>query len=217
MTYKKIYMTFNIKRHMHARVIFSRGKKSSLTMMNRNRKKWTKKRTGEKRVHIVGRAYAQKTMGAAGGGRDGGLAKQGQLTPTVADVNRHKVTKKGRMAVLTKAKEENPSVFAHPVDAFVMVIIKQLGVKHWMALIETMKLEERIAQTQDALNWAVVLDLENVQVTRLAKMYTVPKRDIWPPMQSARDVATWGKGGGGVPLEVWMAGSTHAVSACVYT
>jgi len=47
-----------------------------------------------------------------------------------------------------------------------------------MALIETMKLEERIAQTQDALNWAVVLDLENVQVTRLAKMYKVPKRDI---------------------------------------
>ena len=63
-------------------------------------------------MHIVGRAYAQKTMGAAGGGRGRGLAKQGLLTPTVADANRHKVYKKGRLAVLTKAKEGNPGVHA---------------------------------------------------------------------------------------------------------
>jgi len=48
-------------------------------------------------------------------------------------------------------------------------------------------------------------------------MYKVSKKDIWLPMQLATDVATWGKEGGGVPLEVWVAASSTAVSTCVHS
>jgi len=44
----------------------------------------------------------------------------------------------------------------------------------------------------------VVLDMENVQVSRLLRMYKMARRDLWPPMHSAADVDTWGREGGGV-------------------
>jgi len=79
------------------------------------------------------------------------------------------------------------------------------------------KREEKSGIAADAINWQVALDLEDVQVGRLTKMYKVNKKDIWPPMQSATHVATWGKEGGGLPFEVWVATSSTAVSAHVRT
>jgi len=79
------------------------------------------------------------------------------------------------------------------------------------------KLEEKTGQGEDAINWQVVFYLKNVHVGRFAKMYKVNKKKNWPPMQSAMDVVTWEKEGGGGPLEVWMAASSTAVSTCVHT
>jgi hypothetical protein len=108
-------------------------------------------------------------------------------------------------------------VFTDPFDAFVVVITKQLSVKYYTAVIDTVKREEKSGIAEDAINWQVALDLEDVRVVRLAKMYKVKKQDIWPPMQSATHLATWGKEGGGLPFEVWVATSSTAVSTHVRT
>ena len=107
-------------------------------------------------------------------------------------------------------------MFTDPFDAFVVVITKQLSVKYYTAVINTVKREEKSGVAED-IDWQIAFDLEDVQVVRLAKMYKVSKKDIWPPMQLATQVATWGKEGGGVPLEVWVAASSTAVSTCGHT
>jgi len=117
---------------------------------------------------------------------------------------------------LAKTLLETPGVFTDPFDAFVVVTTKQLSVEYYTAVIDTVKKEEKSGIAADAINWQVELDLEDVQVGRLAKMYKVNKKDIWPPMQSATHVATWGKEGGGLPFEVWVATSPTAVSAHVH-
>jgi len=151
-------------------------------------------------VQWVGKA-AQAT--SAGGGA---LAKPDQRKSTLDDAHTHKVYKKGRLPVLKKTWLENPGVFTDPFDAFVVVITKQLSVKYYTAVIDTVEMEEKSGIAEDATNWQIAFDLEDFQVVRLAKMYRVPKKDIWPPMQSATHVATWGKEGGGLPFEVWAFG-----------
>jgi len=99
----------------------------------------------------------------------------------------------------------------------VVVITKKLNVKYYTTVIDTVKREDKSGIADDAINWQAALDLEAVQVERHAKMYKVKKQDIWPPMQSATHVATWGKEGGGLPFEVWVATSSTAVSTQVRT
>lgn len=67
-------------------------------------------------------------------------------------------------------------MFTHAFDAFVVVITKQLSVKYYMAVIDTVKKEEKSGQEEDAINWQIVFDLEDVQVGHLAKMCKVAKR-----------------------------------------
>ena len=93
-----------------------------------------------------------------------------------------------------------------------VAITKELSVKYYTAVIE-----EKSGVAEDAIDWQIAFDLEDVQVVRLAKMYKISKKDICPPMQLATQVATCGKEGGGVPLEVWVAASSTAVSACGHT
>jgi len=72
----------------------------------------------------------------------------------------------------------------------------------WCLLTLTVHLavEEKTGQKEDAINWQVIFELENdvQRASGLAKMYKVSKQDIWLSMQSATDVATWGKEGGEV-------------------
>jgi len=77
--------------------------------------------------------------------------------------------------------------------------------------------EEKSGVAEDAIDWQIAFDLEDVQVIRLAKMYKVSKKDIWPLMQLATHVATSGKEGGRVPLEVRVAASSTAVITCGHT
>jgi len=56
------------------------------------------------------------------------------------------------------------------------VSTKQLSVKYYMSVIDTVEMEENSGQEEDAINWQIVFDLEDVQVGRLAKMCKVAKR-----------------------------------------
>jgi len=118
-----------------------------------------------------------KKMGVMGTDGGEGLSKHDKLTPAVDDANRHQVAKDGLRAVLAKAMEEEAGAFLHAVDAVVMVTIKQLAVKYWMALLETAKLEKKTGDAQEAIDWHVALDLENVQVSGLLKMCRMSKKD----------------------------------------
>jgi len=156
----------------------------------------------------------KKSQDPSAGG--GALANLDQRKSKTGDTLTHKVYKKGRLPVLAKTLLENPGVFTDPFDAFVVATSKQLSVKYYYtAVIDTVKKEEKSGIAADAINWQVAFDLEDVQVGHLAKMYKVNIKDIWPPMQSATHVATWGKEGGGLSFEVWVATSSTAVSAHV--
>jgi len=163
-----------------------------------------------RRVEALGKRRDAQWVGeaaqasSAGGGA---LAKPELRKSTLDNAHTHKVYKKGRLPALKKTWLENPSAFTDPFDAFVVVITKQPSVMYYTAVIDTVKREEKSGIAEDAINWQIALDLKDVQVVRFAKMYKVPTKDIWPPMQSATHVATWGKERGGLPFEVgWPPG-----------
>jgi len=71
-----------------------------------------------------------------------------------------------------------PGVFTHIFDAYVLVTIKQLAVKCGLGMMNYQE-----AEKPDPINWIALLDFDRVDVDRIATLFGVKQKALWPPME----------------------------------
>ena len=71
-----------------------------------------------------------------------------------------------------------PGVFTHIFDAYVLVTIKQLAVKYGLGMMDYQE-----AEKPDPINWIALFDFDRVDVDRIATLFGVKQKALWPPME----------------------------------
>jgi len=69
--------------------------------------------------------------------------------------------------------KDAPGIFAHIVDSFVLVTIKQLSVTYMLGLMDYQ--EEK---APEPINWIALFDFDNLDMDRVVNLYSVKPKDL---------------------------------------
>jgi hypothetical protein len=90
----------------------------------------------------------------------------------------HPANENGWLVPLQTAMKGAPGVFTHIFDAHVLVTIKQLAVKYGLGMMDYQE-----AEKPDPINWIALFDFDRVDVDRIATLFGVKQKALWPPME----------------------------------
>jgi len=108
---------------------------------------------------------------------------KGAKTPSVGGkaaqiATDHPANANGWLVPLQTAMKGAPGVFTHIFDAHVLVTIKQLAVKYGLGMMDYQE-----AEKPDPINWIALFDFDRVDVDRIATLFAVKQKALWPPME----------------------------------
>jgi len=90
----------------------------------------------------------------------------------------HPTNENAWLVSLQTAMKGAPGVFTHIFDAYILVTIKKLAVKCGLGMMDYQE-----AKKPNPINWIALFDFVRVDVDRIATLFGVKQKALWPPME----------------------------------